>query len=258
MSFDFRSLSLFKIIALVLVALCFIMMFLPWITMSALGQSMTYGVFGTSIEGEVGSFWSVMLVIFAILSILAILLAVFGILTGRNNLVLPLACLAVLMFLFAFFQVLHVKGELKAQLGEYASYMGGLLKIHVGVGGWLFLLFGLGACGLLFYEDRTQGKNFFDFSAVKSAGVSMPKVNLGATWAPSAAGPAPAAAPRTAAARTSAPAAAPRSPSPAAAPTAAPPSSRARSSAPTAAPAPSELPAPPFGKSHNIKRKEKG
>ena len=180
MSFDFRSLSLFKIIALVLVALCFIMMFLPWITMSALGQSMTYGVFGTSIEGEVGSFWSVMLVIFAILSILAILLAVFGILTGRNNLVLPLACLAVLMFLFAFFQVLHVKGELKAQLGEYASYMGGLLKIHVGVGGWLFLLFGLGACGLLFYEDRTQGKNFFDFSAVKSAGVSMPKVNLGA------------------------------------------------------------------------------
>ena len=89
------------------------------------------------------------------------------------------------MFLFAFFQVLRVKGELKAQLGEYASYMGGLLKIHVGVGARLFLLFGLGACGLLFYEDRTQGKNFFDFSAVKSAGVSMPKVNLGAIggWA---------------------------------------------------------------------------
>ena len=180
MSFDFRSLSLFKIIALVLVVLCFIMLFLPWITVSALGQSESVNVFGTSIEGEVGSFWSVMLVIFAILSILAILLAAFGILTGRNNLALPLACLAVLMFLFAFFQVLHVKGELKAQLGEYASYMGGLLKIHVGVGGWLFLLFGLGACGLLFYEDRTQGKNFFDFSAVKSAGVSMPKVNLGA------------------------------------------------------------------------------
>ena len=180
MSFDFRSLSLFKIIALVLVVLCFIMLFLPWITVSALGQSESVNVFGTSIEGEVGSFWSVMLVIFAILAILAILLAVFGILTGRNNLVLPLGCLAVLMFLFAFFQVLHVKGELKAQLGEYASYMGGLLKIHVGVGGWLFLLFGLGACGLLFYEDRTQGKNFFDFSAVKSAGVSMPKVNLGA------------------------------------------------------------------------------
>ena len=180
-----KPLSLFKIIALVLVVLCFIMLFLPWITVSALGQSESVSIFGTSIEGEVGSFWSVMLVIFAILSILAILLAIFGILTDRNVFVLPLAGLAVLMFLFAFFQVLRVKGELKAQLGEYASYMGGLLKIHVGVGGWLFLLFGLGACGLLFYEDRTQGKNFFDFSAVKSAGVSMPKVNLGAIggWA---------------------------------------------------------------------------
>ena len=164
MSFDFRSLSLFKIIALVLVALCFIMMFLPWITMSALGQSMTYGVFGTSIEGEVGSFWSVMLVIFAILSILAILLAVFGILTGRNNLVLPLACLAVLMFLFAFFQVLHVKGMMKAEMGEYAALVSNMVKIHIGVGGWLFLLFGLGACGVLFYEDYSQGNNFFAFS----------------------------------------------------------------------------------------------
>ena len=91
-----------------------------------------------------------------VLAILAILLAVYGILTGRNNYVLPLACLAVLMFLFAFFQVLHVKAE----LGEYAA----LVKIHIGVGGWLFLLFGLGACGVLFYEDYSQGNNFFDFS----------------------------------------------------------------------------------------------
>ena len=165
MSFDFRSLSLFKIIALVLVALCLIMLFLPWLTASISGfgssGSEGYNAIKTSAAGEqfsteTGSFWSVMLVIFAILAILAILLAVYGILTGRNNYVLPLACLAVLMFLFAFFQVLHVKAE----LGEYAA----LVKIHIGVGGWLFLLFGLGACGVLFYEDYSQGNNFFEFS----------------------------------------------------------------------------------------------
>ena len=167
MSFDFRSLSLFKIIALVLVALCLIMLFLPWLTVSisAFGysESATFSAFKTGAEG-LGSFWSVVLVILAIVSILAILLAVYGILTGRNNYVLPLACLAVLMFLFAFFQVLHVKGMMKAEMGEYAALVSNMVKIHIGVGGWLFLLFGLGACGVLFYEDYSQGNNFFAFS----------------------------------------------------------------------------------------------
>ena len=173
MSFDFRSLSLFKIIALVLVALCLIMLFLPWLTASISGfgssGSEGYNAIKTSAAGEqfnteTGSFWSVMLVILAIVAILAILLAVYGILTERNNYVLPLACLAVLMFLFAFFQVLHVKGMMKAEMGEYAALVSNMVKIHIGVGGWLFLLFGLGACGVLFYEDYSQGNNFFDFS----------------------------------------------------------------------------------------------
>ena len=165
MSFDFRSLSLFKIIALVLVVLCFIMMFLPWITMKASiwGQSMS----------ESASLFTI---------------SVFGILTDRNNFVLPASALAVIMFLFDIFVCFWAKGKANEYLGASADYiesLGGSFGVHVGVGAWLFLLFGLGACGLLFYEDRTQGKNFFDFSAVKSAGVSMPKVNLGAIggWA---------------------------------------------------------------------------
>lgn len=193
-----KPLSLFKIIALVLVVLCFIMLFLPWVTasVSAFGYSLAsrQNVFSTgSIGGDlaveldlkVGSFWSVMLIIFAILALLAILLAVFGILTDRNLFALPLAALAVLMFLFALFQSSFVKSKVLSYLGEYGSYLSSLFKVHPGIGAWLFLIFGLGACGLLFYEDRTQGKNFFDFSAVKSAGVSMPKVNLGAIggWA---------------------------------------------------------------------------
>ncbi len=179
MPFEIKPLTLFKIIALVLVGLCFVMLFLPWLTVSAMGMSESANVFGTGIEGEVSSFWSVFLVIFAILAIIAVLLAVFGILTDRNLLALPLAALAVFMFLFAFFQVLHVKGELKSQLGEYASYMSGLVKIHVGVGAWLFLLFGLGAFGVLFYEDRTLGRNTLDASQLDLGAVSMPKVNLG-------------------------------------------------------------------------------
>ena len=189
MSFDFRSLSLFKIIALVLVVLCFIMMFLPWITMKASiwGQSMSESASLFTISGG-GSFWTVLLLIFEILFFPAMALAIFGILTDRNNFVLPASALAVIMFLFDIFVCFWAKGKANEYLGASADYiesLGGSFGVHVGVGAWLFLLFGLGACGLLFYEDRTQGKNFFDFSAVKSAGVSMPKVNLGAIggWA---------------------------------------------------------------------------
>ena len=182
MSFDFRSLSLFKIIALVLVVLCIVMIFLPWVTVkvSAFGmsESESANVFKTGIEGECTSFWSVLLIIFAILALLAILLAVFGILMDRSLFALPLAALAVLMFLFALFQSIHVKGVLKSAMGDYASYLGGLVKIHPGIGAWLFLIFGLGAFGLLFYEDRTQGRNTFDAAGIDLSGVSMPKVNL--------------------------------------------------------------------------------
>ena len=191
MSFDFRSLSLFKIIALVLVVLCFVMIFLPWVTasVSAFGYSVasrqnvfSTGSFGGDLAGElglkVGSFWSVMLIIFAILAILAILLAVFGILTDRSLFALPLAALAVLMFLFALFQSSFVKSKALSSLGEHGSYLSSLFKVHPGIGAWLFLLFGLGAFGLLFYEDRTQGRNTFDAAGIDLSGVSMPKVNL--------------------------------------------------------------------------------
>lgn len=186
-----KPLSLFKIIALVLVALCFIMMFLPWITVKAsvMGQSLfDEGISLFTVSGR-GSFWTVLLLlIFVILFFPAMALAVFGILKDRNNFALPVSALAVIMFLFDVFACFWAKGKANELIGEYAEYieymggeyMGGSIGVHVGVGAWLFLLFGLGACGLLFYEDYSQGKNFFDFSSFKSTGFSVPKVNLGA------------------------------------------------------------------------------
>jgi hypothetical protein len=109
-------------------------------------------------------------------------LAVFGILTDRNLLVLPIAALAALMFLLAVFTCFWAKGKAIELLGVYADYvesLGGSIGVHVGVGAWLFLLFGLGAFGVLFYEDRTLGRNTLDASQLNLGAVSMPKVNLG-------------------------------------------------------------------------------
>ena len=186
MPFEIKPLTLFKIIALVLVGLCFIMMFLPWITMSA--KVSAFGYSESMRESEnlftvsgAGCFWTVMLQIFEIVFFLAMVLAVFGILTDRNLLVLPIAALAALMFLLAVFTCFWAKGKMNGQLGELGVYLSDYMtyKVHVGVGAWLFLLFGLGAFGVLFYEDRTLGRNTLDASQLNLGAVSMPKVNLG-------------------------------------------------------------------------------
>ena len=153
MSFKIRPLSVFRIVALALSGIALIMLFLPWLRLSASAMgasvSQSYGVFATGAEGNVASVWSVLLIITAVLAVLAVFVAVFGILTERTIFVLPLPALALLMFILACLQVLHVKIRMKQEMGELSSYV----KIHVGVGGWLFLLFSLCAFGAYMYES---------------------------------------------------------------------------------------------------------
>lgn len=177
MSFNFKSLSVFKIIALALAFLCLVMLFLPWISMSAMGQSESVSIFNTGINGNVSSFWSVFLIIFAIVAILAILAAAYGVLTDKIILALPLPVLALVMFLLAFFQKLHIKNVIKKELGSFSD-LGDLIRVHVGVGGWLFLLFALGCFGVLFYEDYATKKNSMDLSKVKETFSKIPLPNM--------------------------------------------------------------------------------
>ena len=162
-----RSMSLFKIIALVLMGLSFIMLFLPWLSVSAsfLGQNMSEGlnIFETGGNGNISSFWSVMLIIFAILTLVAIGLGVLGVIKDRTVYALPLAGLALLMFTFAICQVLFVRHELKDQVGS----LSGIAKIHVGAGAWLFLVFCLGAFGVLYYESCKNGRRSLDLAQLK-------------------------------------------------------------------------------------------
>lgn len=179
MPFDFRSLSLFKIIALALAVLCIVMLFLPWVrvSVSLVDASESGNAFKTGFA-DAKSFWSFMLGVFAVLAILAVILAAFGILTDRTTLALPLSCLAVLMFLFAFFQVLHIKSEMKGAMAGYSAYFKDLVKVRIGIGGWLFLLFGLGSFGVLAYESHSQGRGIVDFSQFSQLGEMLPVKNI--------------------------------------------------------------------------------
>lgn len=156
-----RSLSVLQIVSVALAGLSFLMLFLPWITASVtvFGQSDTTAnnVFGTG-GAELTSFWSVMLIILAILAIAACALGVYGVLKDRMIYVLPLPLLAVVMFLLDFFQVLFARNVLEKQLGSFSK----MAAIHIGVGAWLFLIFSIGAYGVLYFEKHSKfaiGKN---------------------------------------------------------------------------------------------------
>ena len=193
MSVSLKTPTLYKIISMVLVLLCFIMMFLPWVSIkaSAMGfsQSESVNLFkmgGDAFNGKT-CFWIVMLKICMILFFLAMVLAIFGALTDRPAFVLPVAVLAVLMFLNDMFACFWAKSAVNEMLGGYSSYLsdfGVSYGVHVGVGCWLFLLFGLAAYGILFYEARLTGANPLDFSGINLSGVSIPKVNLGGWTCP--------------------------------------------------------------------------
>lgn len=194
MTIGTKTLSLFKLISLGLILVCFIMMFLPWMTMKggAFGINATQSQNLFAVSGG-GCFWTVMLSIFEILFFLAIVVAAAGILTDRTLWVLPVAALAVLMFLFDLFAVIWTKNQVNDAFGGYGSYLsdyGVSYSVHVGVGAWLFLLFGLAAYGVLFYEERSSGRDPFDRAQLSTEGMDLPdlakgklpdlpKVNLG-------------------------------------------------------------------------------
>lgn len=180
--------TLYKIISMVLIVLCFIMMFLPWISVkaSAMGftqrESINLFEIGKDAFNDETCFWVVMLKICMILFFPAMALAIFGALTDRPAFALPVAALAVLMFCFDMFTCFWAKGVLNDMLGGYSDFLGNYgvsYGVHMGVGCWLFLFFGLAAWGVLFYEARISGTDPLDFSAPELAGISLPKVSLG-------------------------------------------------------------------------------
>ena len=188
-----KNLTIFKIIALVLIVACFVMLFLPWLTVktSIYSAGASYNVFKTGLDGKASSFWSVMLVILAILFILAMYLGVFGILTDRSTLVLPIAVLAFLMFFLAVFQRAFAMSVLTkaataamyslgaANAAMYASGLVTSLTIHVGAGAWLFFFLGLAAVGLVLVDNYTARRPLVNVDDFKLSGVSMPNVSLG-------------------------------------------------------------------------------
>ncbi len=182
MTIGTKTLSIFRLISLGLIVLCFIMMFLPWVSIKAGGFGMNTTENGNLFAVSGGDcFWTVMLTIFEILFFAAIALGVAGILTDRPLWALPVAALALLMFLFDMFAVFWTKNQLNGMMGGFDSYLsdyGVTYGVHVGVGAWLFLLFGLGAYGVLFYEDYTAGRDPFDRSQLNFSGVALPKVDL--------------------------------------------------------------------------------
>ncbi len=191
-----KNLTIWKIVALVLLVACFVMLFLPWISTKALYNTETFNVFSTA-ASNYGSFWSVMLIIFAILFILCFFLAIFGILSDRSTLALPVGILAFLMFFFCIFQMAFINSEVKSQAsalmmsalgGAYGSGVGMMLssaiEVHVGVGAWLFFFFGLAVVGLLIVDRVTQGRKPVDFGDFSLAGASIPSVSLGGWTCP--------------------------------------------------------------------------
>ncbi|MBR3473709.1 MAG: zinc ribbon domain-containing protein [Oscillospiraceae bacterium] len=192
MTLQFKPLTLFKLIALVLVVLCFVMMFLPWITTSVSGmgqnESTSFDLFEinkNAFNGE-SCFWIVLLKIFMILFFLAILAAVFGILTDQSAFVLPVSVLAVLMFLCDMFTAFWAKGKVDDLMGGYSSYLkdfGIQYGVHVGIGCWLFLLFGLAAFGVLFFESVAADSSPREPS-FRSAGAARPRRSRGGWTCP--------------------------------------------------------------------------
>lgn len=154
-----RTLSVFKLISLGLLLVCFVMTFLPWITtrMGMGDLKLTENLYGAS-GGR--CFWGVMLAICTLLFFLALVLAAAGIILDRSLWALPVSALGFTMFLLDLFTVLWLKGY-------YARIMGGeffssdAFSVHVGIGAWLFLFFVLNIYGLLFLEDRLNKRSSF-------------------------------------------------------------------------------------------------
>ena len=169
MAFTQKNITLMRAIAMVLVCICLVLLFVAWIGESErlYGVRITLGfnAFQTGVGGNYTSFWSVMLIISAILFILLAGLAIFGLVTERNILVLPVALVALVMFFLALFQLIFIDSGLHLQIGLY-----------------FFLLCGLGAYAAALLDDLGAGRKPFDLSRIGFS--SKPKAPKAPRYAP--------------------------------------------------------------------------
>ena len=166
MEFGKKQIALFKAISLSLITVCFFMLFMPWLKIGIYEAFYDASAFSTACGA--GSFWSVMLIINAILFILLTALAVYGLVTDRNTLVLPIAALGFLMFFMALFQLIHIRVLLTREAASYGYGWGGdslssIFSGHIGVGAWLMLFMSLLAYGAAILDNYANGKKLFDF-----------------------------------------------------------------------------------------------
>ena len=165
MSIGTKTLSFFKAIALALITGGLMTLFMQWLGYSEAGLSAGVSVFATSFSVGImrfTSFWSVMLIINAILLILAAGLAVYGLLKDKNTLVLPFAAIGVLMFFLAIFQT--------AFIGES--------EIRLRGGPWLLLLLGLLAFAAAVLDNLSAGKKPVDLEEFGLSAIKLPAVKL--------------------------------------------------------------------------------
>ena len=173
MSFGTKPISLFKAICLALVVVCFFTLLMPWLSGTRdymTGMRSSVGVFSTGLRGRAVSFWSVMLIFNAILLFLAVGLAVFGLITEKGGLSLPLALVGLLLFFLALFQCLLINGRTG-------------MRFHVGIGPWLLLLLSLGIPGLVLLDNAAAKKPLLSMADFGLRG-GAPKADKGSWTCP--------------------------------------------------------------------------
>ena len=149
MEFGKKQITLFKAISLALIVTCVFLLLTPWLSVPVYsGLKASIGVFSTSIDGEYTSFWSVMLIINAILLVLTAALAIYGLMKDKNSLVLPFAVVGFISFFLAVFQ--------KAFLDES--------NLHVGIGAWLTLFLSVLAFVAALLDNLAAGKPAFSLA----------------------------------------------------------------------------------------------
>ncbi len=158
MSIGKKTLSFFKAIALALIAAGLMTLFMIWLGYSENGTSAGVGVFSAGIAGMYTSFWSVMLIINAILLILLSGLAVLGLLLDKNTLALPLPILGFLMFFLTLFQKLFIDESV----------------VRLGVGPWLLLFLSILAFAAAVMDNLANGKKAIDFADFGVFGLKLP------------------------------------------------------------------------------------
>lgn len=182
-----KKYSIYKLASLVMVFLCFIMMFLPWLSVSVNGLGMSMSEHGNLFDVSGGEcFWTVMLSICELLFFVAIIVAVYGVVTDRGLLVAPVAGLAAFMFLMDLLTAAWTKGQVNEMFGGYGAYLSDLgvkVHVHAGIGVWLFLIFGVAAYAAVFYDARVAGKDPLDlaqlhFTRDDFAMIDLHKLNL--------------------------------------------------------------------------------